>query len=456
MVYDLIVIGGGPAGYRSAERAGKAGLLTLCVEKDALGGVCLNEGCIPTKTLLYSAKLYNQAQCGEKYGVAASGVSMDHQKVILRKDKLIKILVAGVKSALASSNVTLVYGEAKILGKSNGHFTVQANDETYLATHLLIAAGSAPVIPPIKGLREAMDASFAITSREALSLASVPQKLAVIGGGVIGLEIAAYYGAAGSEVTIIEALGRIGGEHDAELASLLQKALEKRGVIFKLESRVTAIEDGGVHYEQNGQTHAEHADKVLLCVGRRAESSGLGLETIGALTERGAVVTDERMQTNVPRVYAAGDVNGKRMLAHAAYREADVAINNILGKEDTINYNAIPSVIYTDPELAGVGETEATAAQKGIDFAAVSLPMRFSGRYMAENEGGSGMIKLLMDNTKGTLIGAHALSNYSSEFIAALASYIELEIPVDDIRKIAFPHPTVGEIIRDALERFGG
>ena len=272
----------------------------------------------------------------------------------------------------------------------------------------------------------------------------------MIGGGVIGLEMASYFNSIGSAVTVIEMLDHIAGENDAELTALLQKSYEKRGVRFLLGARVTEITEAGVRYEKEGEAVLVAADKVLLSIGRRANTAELGLERIGVALERGAIVTDAHMRTNVPGVYAAGDVNGKSMLAHTAYREAEVAVNDIMGVADEMRYRAVPAVVYTNPELAGVGETEATAKRKGLDITAVKLPMRFSGRYLAENEGGDGVAKLIVERGTQRVIGMQALANYASEFISTAAVFVEAGMTLEQVRKIIFPHPTVGEIIREA------
>lgn len=452
MRYDIIVIGGGPAGYLASERASKENKSVLCIEKDNVGGVCLNEGCIPTKTLLYSAKLYDGAKNGKKYGVTTEDIAFDHAAVVARKNKVIKLLTGGIKSTLKANGATLINGTAMITGRiDDGYFTVSVGEETYEGEKLLIATGSQPAVPPIPGLREGLDSGFVLTNKEALSLAAVPESLVVVGGGVIGLEMASYFNSIGASVSIIEMLDHIAGENDAELTAILRKNYEKKGMKFILGAKVTSVGADCVNYELNGEGCTIPCSKVLLSIGRRASTSELGLETIGVETNRGAIVTDAKMRTNVENVYAAGDVNGKSMLAHTAYREAEVAVNNILGIDDAVNYAAIPSVIYTNPELGAVGLTEATAAAKGIEVSVVKLPMRFSGRYLAENEGGDGIFKLIVEKNTRKIVGAHALCNYASEFIMIAALMVELGITVEQAKRFVFPHPTVGEIIREAI-----
>ena len=452
MRYDIIVIGGGPAGYLASERASKENKSVLCIEKDNVGGVCLNEGCIPTKTLLYSAKLYDGAKNGKKYGVTTEDIAFDHAAVVARKNKVIKLLTGGIKSTLKANGATLINGTAMITGRTDdGYFTVSVGEETYEGEKLLIATGSQPAVPPIPGLREGLDSGFVLTNKEVLSLAAVPESLVVVGGGVIGLEMASYFNSIGASVSIIEMLDHIAGENDAELTAILRKNYEKKGMKFILGAKVTSVGADCVNYELNGEGCTIPCSKVLLSIGRRASTSELGLETIGVETNRGAIITDAKMRTNVENVYAAGDVNGKSMLAHTAYREAEVAVNNILGIDDAVNYAAIPSVIYTNPELGAVGLTEATAAAKGIEVSVVKLPMRFSGRYLAENEGGDGIFKLIVEKNTRKIVGAHALCNYASEFIMIAALMVELGITVEQAKRFVFPHPTVGEIIREAI-----
>lgn len=452
MRYDIIVIGGGPAGYLASERASKENKSVLCIEKDNVGGVCLNEGCIPTKTLLYSAKLYDGAKNGKKYGVTTEDIAFDHAAVVARKNKVIKLLTGGIKSTLKANGATLINGTAMITGRTDdGYFTVSVGEETYEGEKLLIATGSQPAVPPIPGLREGLDSGFVLTNKEVLSLAAVPESLVVVGGGVIGLEMASYFNSIGASVSIIEMLDHIAGENDAELTAILRKNYEKKGMKFILGAKVTSVGADCVNYELNGEGCTIPCSKVLLSIGRRASTSELGLETIGVETNRGAIVTDAKMRTNVENVYAAGDVNGKSMLAHTAYREAEVAVNNILGIDDAVNYAAIPSVIYTNPELGAVGLTEATAAAKGIEVSVVKLPMRFSGRYLAENEGGDGIFKLIVEKNTRKIVGAHALCNYASEFIMVASLMVELGITVEQAKRFVFPHPTVGEIIREAI-----
>ena len=449
-MYDLIIIGGGPGGYMAAERAGHAGLKVLLIEKRALGGVCLNEGCIPSKTLLHSAKLLDYALHGNEYGVYAGNTrpEIDHKHVIERKNKVVETLVSGVKSLMKANKVTVIYGEAQIIDVNN----VKVGDEVYNGNRLIIATGSVPVLPPIEGLDEGLKKGFVITSREILDLEKVPKHLVVVGGGVVGLEMALYYNSAGSKVTVIEMLPKIAGHTDMEISDLLMKSCEKKGIEFLLDTKVTAITKNSVVYGDNNDSSIK-ADKVLLSIGRKPLIEGFGLENLALVIENGAIKTDSHCLTSLPNVYAVGDVNGKYMLAHAAYREAEVAVAHILGKPGTMCYDAVPSVIYTSPEVACVGETEASAKAKGIDCASVTVPMAYSGRYVAENTATDGICKVVIDKKYRNIIGVHIYGSYASEIIISACMMIEMQMRVEDVQKFIFPHPTVSEIIREAVFR---
>ena len=450
--YDLIVLGGGPAGYLTAERAGHAGLKTLVIEKREFGGVCLNEGCVPSKTFLNSAKVLDYANHANNYGVKVEGTtSIDQAFVVERKNGVVKMLVSGIKATLKRNKVTMKSAEAVIESKTDDGFIVKAGEEKFLAKRLMIATGSMPVVPPITGLKEQIASGLVMTNREILELKEIPKTLVVIGGGVIGLEMASYFSSVGSKVIVVEMLDKIAGPTEKEISAILQKSLEKKGVIFNLGCKVTAIEKDGVVFERNGKAEKVTADKILLSIGRRAVTQGIGLENIGVNVERGAIVTDEKMRTNIANVYAAGDVNGKVMLAHTAYREAEVAVNTMLGKKDFMRYGVIPSVIYTNPEVGSVGETEESAKAKGLDVKVVSIPMTYSGRYVAENTALDGICKLVINNKTNTLIGAHIIGSYAGEFIVSVSSMIDLEIDIENIKKLVFPHPTVCEIVREAI-----
>ena len=453
-MYDLAIIGGGPGGYVAAERAGAAGLSVVLFEKRELGGVCLNEGCIPTKTLLYSAKVYNYAKNGGDYGVSTENASFDYGKIVARKDKVVKKLVGGVKAAMKAGKVTVVKSAAMIEGRSAEGITISAEDGKYVSRNLLICAGSEAAVPPFPGLKEAGD--VIVTNREILALQEQPKELVVIGGGVIGMEFAAFYNTLGTNVTVVEMLPKILGPLDDEISATLQKIYEKRGIKFCLRCKVTGIEGNAVVYEDpDGNVCKAGGDKILVSVGRRANLTGYGLENLGVdyLLNRGGkpcgIKVDEKMRTNIPGVYAAGDVTGFSMLAHTASREGEVAVNDILGKEDRMRYDAIPGVVYTNPEVAGVGLTEEQAKASGKEFEVIKLPMAYAGRFVAENEHGEGICKLIVGKKYHEVLGAHMLGNPCSEIIHSMCIAIEQEMTVEQLKEVVFPHPTVSEIIKE-------
>lgn len=447
MKYDVAIIGGGPAGYTAAERAAKGGLSTILFEKNALGGVCLNEGCVPTKTLLYSAKTYDNIRHASKYAVKAENSSFDLGKIIARKNKVVKKLTAGIRMKMTEAGATVVNAEASIEGRAeDGTLTIVAADTRYEAANLLICTGSETVIPPIPGLSE----TAYWTSREALQSKELPASLVIIGGGVIGMEFASFFNSLGVEVHVVEMLDKILGPMDRELSAMLQAEYAKRGVKFYLGHKVTGVHGTEVSVEKDGESFTLTGEKVLLSVGRRPVTKGFGLENLGVEPFRNGVKVNEYMQTSLPNVYACGDITAFSLLAHTAVSEAEVAIDHILGKPHAMSYKAIPGVVYTNPEIAGVGRTEDELQAAGVDYQVKKIPMAFSGRFVAENEMGNGVCKLLLDG-EGTLIGAHLLGNPASELIVIAGMAIEQGMKAEQLTHFVFPHPTVGEILKEAL-----
>ena len=449
---DLLIIGGGPAGYVAAERAGHKGLNVVLFEKKTLGGVCLNEGCIPTKTMLYSAKTYENALHGDKYGVFAENVRFEYDRIVSRKNKVVRKLVAGVKTKMKVNNVNVIEGEAVITGRSDKGIEVTCNGESYFGKNLLICTGSEASVPPIPGLKEAGD--VILTNREILALKEQPQNLVVIGGGVIGMEFASFYNSLGSKVTVIEMLPEILGNNDLEITAMSRDIFVKKGIEFHLNAKVVQVDGNKVLFEKDGETHTIEGDKILLSVGRRANTQGFGLENIGVELFKGGIKVDEKMRTNVPNVFAAGDVTGFSLLAHTASREGEVVVNNLMGKNDIMRYNAIPGVVYINPEIAGVGETEESAKAKNIAYKVAKLPMAYAGRFVAENEGGVGLCKVLVGEKYGEVIGVHMIGNPSSEMIYGACMAIEQEMTLDEMKEVVFPHPTVSEIFKEVIFEF--
>ena len=441
----------------AAGRAGAAGLSVALFEKRDLGGVCLNEGCIPTKTLLYSAKVYDYARHSDQYGVTVAEASIDFGAIFKRKEKVVKKLVGGVKAQMKGAKVEVVNGEAVIKGRGTDGITIECAGASYNAAKLLICTGSEAAVPPVPGLREGLGGAV-VTNREILALSEQPAELVIIGGGVIGMEFASFFNSIGTHVTVVEMLPKILGPMDDEISAMLLAQYEKKGVEFHLKCKVTAVEGNDVVYEDaDGKVCRAHGDKILVSVGRRANLQGFGLENIGvelALNPAGrpyGIKVDERMRTNIPGVYAAGDVTGFSMLAHTASREGEVAVNNILGRPDHMRYNAIPGVVYTNPEVAGAGLTEAEAAAKGIDYIVLKLPMAYSGRFVAENERGEGLCKVIAGRQYHEVLGVHMLGNPCSEMIYGACMAIEQEMTVEQLKEVVFPHPTVSEILKETV-----
>ena len=450
-LFDLLVVGGGPGGYLCAERAAQGGLKVALFEKRALGGTCLNEGCIPTKTLLNSSKMYRHATESAAFGVTTQGVTYDHAKVVERKNKVVKTLVSGVGATMAANKVTVISGNALIKGRTGAGFAVEANGQVYEGRRLAIASGSETVVPPVPGLKEGIESGFVLTNREVLDEKNLPKKLVAIGGGVIGLEMAYYFASVGVDVTVIEMMPKIAGATDPEICKVLTDAFTKRGMKFKLSSKVLEVKNGSVVYEENGQKQEISCDKVLLAAGRRPATAGIGIESLNLQMDRAAIVTDRHLCTTVQNVYAIGDCNGKMMLAHTAYREAEVAVNHMLGKPDEMRYDVIPSVIYTNPEVASVGHSKEGAEKLGMTVREVKLPMSYAGRYLAETEGGKGFIKLIIDTDRNRLVGCHMVGSYASEIIMTATMMVDTQLTPERLQKLVFPHPTVAEIIREAI-----
>lgn len=446
-MYDLAIIGGGPAGYVAAENAGAKGLKVVLFEKRELGGVCLNEGCIPTKTLLYSAKMYDHATGGKKYGITAGEVTYEYKKIADRKTKVVRKLVAGIKMKMEAHNVEVVRGEAFIKSGDENAVSISCSEQTYEAARLLICTGSEAFIPPIPGVE---GNTSVMTNREMLALTEAPDSLVVIGGGVIGMEFASFCNSLGIPVTVIEMLPEILGGMDKEISGMLRAIYAKRGIRFCMQCKVTRIEGNTVHFtDAEGNEQQADGDKILMSVGRRPVLSGFGLENIAVETDRGIKVNDA-MQTSMPNVYAAGDVTGFSLLAHTASREAEVAVNNMLGIEDRMEYNAIPGVVYTNPEVSSVGLTEEQAEKAGIEYRLYKLPMTYAGRFVAENEGQTGLCKVIASK-EDKVLGVHMLGNPCSEFICAACMAITNGLGIEQLRRTVFPHPTVSEILKEVV-----
>ncbi len=469
MKYFLAIIGGGPAGYTAAEMASKAGKDVVLFEQNALGGTCLNVGCIPTKSLLYGAKQYYNATHAQKYGVSAENVAFDFQAMQKRKTIVVRKLVAGIKQRLNNAHCTVVNGVATVLPSAEGGEEgrlISCNGETYEAENLMICTGSTNFVPPIPGIK---DNPNVWDSTDALAAAELPKSIIIVGGGVIGMEFATLYHELGVAVTVIEAMDTILPNLDQAVVQILLDKYRKTEINILTSTKVEEIRNEGeqsVKVKANGEWY--EAQKVLVSVGRRANLQGL--EALSGLEmNRGAIVVDEFMKTSLPNVYACGDVTGKIMLAHVASRQAEVAVGRMLKQIplQRIAYNAIPSVVYTNPEIASVGLSEqqvrdfytemegAAGLEKagGVEtfYEVHSLPMTFSGRFMAENDGETGLCKMIVDSRNKTVLGVHCIGNPCSEFIAAAGFAVRNGYTLPEFRQVVFPHPTVSEILHEVI-----
>ena len=465
-MYDTIIIGGGPAGYLAAERLGSQKKKVLLIEKENLGGTCLNAGCIPTKTLLNSAKHYVHAMEAEQFGVKTEGVSFDWTKIQNRKTEVVSKLKSGIQGKMKHSGIEVLNAKAEIASLSSGEkpFAVKAvssNGETteYEAKTLLLCTGSVPLMPPIPG---AMDNPIVVDSTALLEIKNLPKKLAVIGGGVIGIEFAGLFSSLGSEVTVIEMMDEILPFMDKELSPLLRRSM--KDITFKLGCKVEKIDGSMIHYKsKEGKDGQVYANLILMAAGRKplteiCKSSGIDFSPRG-------IITDDFMRTNIPSIWAAGDVTGKSLLAHSAYRMGEIAAAGIINTLDgtTIDKanrwrgNAVPWAVYGLAEAAGVGITEQEAMANGRAIVKAKLPLNASGRFLAEYASTqnattvSGSVKVIADAQDRRVIGIHAIGPYSPEFIWGGAALIEQEFRIEDVKQLIFPHPTVSELIRDAV-----
>jgi dihydrolipoamide dehydrogenase len=443
-MYDLIVIGGGPGGYEAAAHAGRLGRRVALIEERRLGGVCLHEGCIPTKTFLKTAGLLAACRQAGRYGIQIDGLRLDLGALQERKRRIVGTLERGVETLMKRSGVTVVRGRARLAGRNQ----VRVNGAVEEARNILVATGSRPLVPPIDGISSAR----VLDSGTALELEEAPGRLAILGSDYIGLEFAGFFAAAGTAVTVLDSSPEVRASADADVARRLREALARQGVRFELSTRVRRIEGGAVHYEgPAGEAASVEVDFVLNAAGRAPRVEDLGLEEAGVDFDARGIRTSEAGKTNVPGVWACGDVTGRMLLAHAAAREGIVAVNNMFGLRDRVRYEAIPAVVYTHPEAASAGRTEQELARQGIEYKKAMVPLAVAGRFLIEQEGAAGFVKALVDARYGNVLGVHALGDGVSEFIFGAAWMIEMEMRVAEVRELVFPHPTVSEALKEAV-----
>ncbi len=444
--FDVIIVGGGPGGYVAAIKGGQLGLKVAIVEKDNVGGVCLNWGCIPTKTLLKSAKVYETFKHAKDYGIDVQDGSfaVNFPEMIKRKDGVVRRLTGGVAGLLKKNGVTLLKGYGEVTSST----TVKVGEEEHSAKNIILATGATPILPPLPGVKEGYERGFVLTSKEILDLKEQPKELVIVGGGVIGQEFATVFNAIGTKVTIIERMDKILVPVDDEIRTLFHKKMEKDGVTILTSASVTAITETGVTYEKEGQTVTVAADKVLMAVGMRPNVNSFA--SLNLEMEKSGVQVNEFMQTSTPNVYAIGDVIGKYMLAHVASHAGLVAIQHIAGDSHMkMDFKVIPSGIYTFPEIAMVGLTEQEAKAQGLNYKVSTFPLIANGKAMGENEK-EGLIKVIASQPYNEIIGVHIYSVTATEMITEASLAINLEATAEELAHTIHPHPTLSEMMMEA------
>jgi dihydrolipoamide dehydrogenase len=443
MTFDVAIIGGGPGGYVAAIKAAQKGLKTVLFEKGNLGGVCLNEGCIPTKALLKSAEILDYIKDSEEYGIELNGYTYNYKLACKRKDKIVKKLVSGIESLLHSNGVKCIKNEAKILTRNQ----ILAGGETYEVKNIIIASGSKPAIPPVKGI----ESDHVITSTGMLNTNDLPKSIVVIGGGVIGAELSFLLASLDVEVTIIEMMDSILNMADRYIIETITKILVKKGVKIICSARVKEVLEDGVVYVKENNSHKILSEKVLVSVGRIFNTDIEELNRLGISHDRGKIITNEHMQTNIDGIYAIGDVNGKYMLAHVASKEGEIAVDNITGNPVKMSYKAVPQCVYTSPEIAWVGLTEQTAEERGLKIKTSIFPMAANGKSLINNET-NGFVKIVADTVTDEVYGAHFICDHATDMISEISLGMNLEVCAQEIAQTIHPHPTISETVMECAE----
>lgn len=450
--FDVVVIGSGPGGYVAAIRAAQLGARVACIERNTQewGGVCLNWGCIPTKTMIASVERYQAAKSALKLGVLTGEVSYDFGKIMDRKEKIVKALRSGVENLLKSNHVRKVVGMAALTGKNSVEVTLEdGKKETLTTASIIIATGSRPIIPPVPGL----EGEGVWTSDDAVSCKSVPKSMILLGAGAVGLEFGYVFNGLGTECHIVEMMPDIMPLGDAEIAADLKKALTRQGIKFHTGSKLTKVEriDGRLHATVSSDKDETvlSAEVILVGAGRRASTQNLGLESLGIAVEKTGIVVNERMQTNIPNIYAIGDVTGKLALAHVASHQGIVAAENAMGHEAKMDYHTVPSPIFTEPEVSWVGMTEKQAREAGYDVMVGKFPFRPLGKAMAIDQQ-EGLVKVVSERKYGEILGVHIVGPHASDLIHEAVTAMKLEATVEELMTMVHAHPTLAEAILEA------
>lgn len=450
--FDITVIGGGPGGYVAAIHAAQLGKKVALVEAREVGGTCLNRGCIPTKAYLHSAEVYKTVKEAADFGVKSGKVSFDFKAIHDRKNKVVSTLTGGVANLLKANGVKVYNGLATF--RNRYIVDVAMNDGTKEAVEsdkFIIASGSVPSVPPIPGIKNAI----VVTSDEALDFTEVPKEIVIVGGGVIGVEIASYLHEFGSKVTIVEMLDRILPPVDEEVSTLLRSIMEARGITINTSSKITEFTEHGVKFEKDGKTVELNADKVLVAIGRRPNSKDLKPENAGVITERGFVPVDARLQTNIEGIYAIGDVTPVATLAHTASAQGMVAAENAAGNVKVMDYTVVPACIYTTPEIACVGLTEKQAKETGKKLKIGRFNPAGNGKSLVMGET-DGIVKIITDAENGEILGATLMCARATDMISELGLAIKLESDIEEVADLIHPHPTVSEVVMEAAHDVNG
>ncbi len=444
--YDIIVLGGGPGGYVAAIKGAQLGAEVLLIEAHKIGGVCLNYGCIPTKTLLRTANLYKDMMNATEFGIdieSMDSVTINWKNLMKRKDKVVKKLTGGVRQLVKHNGIDYVEGFGTVIDKN----TVDVDGTEYKGKNLILATGSTTRVPDIPGLRESFLEGHSVDSTGAIALPQRPESLTILGGGVIAVEFATLYNSLGTKVTLLQRSDKVLKFLDKDVQETMQKHLIKEGVQIITGVDIQSIDENRVHYEVGGEKNTVESDHILVSLGR--EPNLKGLSNLNLKVSRKGVEVDDHMETSVEGVYAIGDLNGKYMLAHVASAEGLVAAEAIMGSKSTINYRRVPSCIYSFPEVGVVGYTEDEAVEAGYDVDTSLFPLSANGKAMAHGEK-TGFVKIVFDKTYGEVLGVHIVAGHATDMIAEATASLELEATVHDLAKTVHPHPTLSEVVMEA------
>lgn len=446
MFYDIIVVGGGPGGYRVAQLLGKKGYTVALFEKEKLGGVCLNEGCIPFKTYLHASKVANDAYRHMKEEIISdSELELDVVKMRLKKEKVVRALQAGIFTSLKSAGVNVINGNPDYIGKKDDNYVFNIDGEDIIGSKVILATGSERIILPV--VENESNNIHVISSREMLEDEELPESILVIGAGSIGLEAACFYNEAGCRVTMVDSASYVGGKIDVDIAKSLQRILEKKGISIYTNTRFVSCDDEGIHLiRQEDEEIIIKVDAIMVAVGRKPYIINGLFDALEIDYDVSGIKVDERCRTSAENIYACGDVTGKCMLAHAAYHQAEVIADNISGTDSTVKYDVIPHIIYTNPEVLSLGLTENACIEKGVEYRVATLPMTYSGKYFADYGKDGAMAKLIVDS-EDRVVGIHMVANSASEISLAAEIMLAKSMNIKEIQQLIYAHPTYSEII---------